>query len=206
MDIVNEVIASLVPEALRAFLARREEEGRRILLEELRVADIELETAAQSDAFIGMLYRWTEAWRQGAAFRNLRLLAQVMCSRSAYTPHGSDRFLMWAEAISSLTPDEIVFLAAIEQAQLSAGGGAGDDPDTLSRMLHALKESLLRWPWVAPTEAHFRMLCASTLRTGFVVPVQTWDDFVALSPMGEELVRMTKLHDAADDVIRSRTA
>ena len=76
----------------REFMGRRADEARDILVQELRRGNVDtLEVASEDEAF-SIIYRYSLAMRDGAARRNLRLLARVMVGLAQRDQLFSDEF------------------------------------------------------------------------------------------------------------------
>jgi hypothetical protein len=74
--------ASIPVSALKAFLKRRGDEARDILLEELRSGAIVPTQAAANDDAIAAVHRYLMASWQGSARVNLRLMAKAITGRN----------------------------------------------------------------------------------------------------------------------------
>lgn len=104
------VLGAAAKAALQARQARRAEEARHILLEELRAGratqyTVELEESAD------IALRYARAVREGVGRINLRMLAAVLAGQLAHEAVYADEFYRWADTLAGLTTEEIVVLA-----------------------------------------------------------------------------------------------
>jgi hypothetical protein len=104
---------SIVEVAISRYFRRRYEITRDILLEELREANISEAQAASEDDAIGVIVRYLRAARDGTARLNLRLLAKAIAGKLRSGGLVADEFLQYAEALSSLSRDEIIVLGTM---------------------------------------------------------------------------------------------
>ena len=81
--------ANTATNVFRAFMRRRTDEGCDILLGALRAGEIDSLHAANEDEVIAIMYRYLLAVRDGAARRNLRLLAGSALNLSVAVPAGT---------------------------------------------------------------------------------------------------------------------
>jgi hypothetical protein len=91
----------------------RAEQARDILFEELRQANVSEAHAASEDDAIAVIVRYLRAAREGAARLNLRLLAKVIVGQIQLGRLVADDFLQYAEALASLSRDEIVVIGTM---------------------------------------------------------------------------------------------
>lgn len=115
-DVAADVISVMgVPStALRSllgkFIEKRMEQAFKILLEELKKGKIDENTAASEDEKISIIYRYGLAAKEGAARKNLRLLAQVICGLARNNRLYTDEFHKYANVLSLLTKDQIYII------------------------------------------------------------------------------------------------
>lgn len=99
--------------AIGRFFRRRAEQARDILFEELSLVNISEAQAASEDDAIAVIVRYLRAAREGAARLNLRLLAKAIAGRLQSGRLVADEFLQYAEALASLSRDEIVLIGTM---------------------------------------------------------------------------------------------
>jgi hypothetical protein len=104
---------SVAGAAVGRYFRRRTEQARDILFEELRQANISDEQAASEDDAIAVIVRYLRAAREGAARLNLRLLAKAIAGKLRSGSLVADEFLQYAEALGSLSRDEIRVIGAM---------------------------------------------------------------------------------------------
>src|SRR5687767_13911055 len=90
---------SLAAEALARVMRRREGNAREILRTELAAGRIDIAIAMSEDEAAAILFRYIRAAQEGAARRNLRLLAQVIRGQLVLGTLVADRFLYLADMI-----------------------------------------------------------------------------------------------------------
>jgi hypothetical protein len=128
MTTLPEIIGALVSDAFELsgthggsvagavigrYFRRRGEQARNILFEELRRANISDAQAASEDDAIAVIARYLRAAREGAARLNLRLLAKAIAGKLRAGALVADEFLQYAEALASLSRDEIIVIGTI---------------------------------------------------------------------------------------------
>jgi hypothetical protein len=89
------------------------EQARDILFEELRKANVSDAQAASEDDAIAVVIRYLRAAREGAARLNLRLLAKAIAGKVQSSRLIADEFLQYAEALASLSRDEIIVIGTM---------------------------------------------------------------------------------------------
>jgi hypothetical protein len=95
------------------YFRRRDKLARDILFEEFRLANITDAQAASEDDAIAVIVRYLRAAREGAARLNLRLLAKVIAGQMHSRHLVADEFLQYAEALGSLSRDEVIVIGTI---------------------------------------------------------------------------------------------
>ena len=105
----------VIPEVMQKFFEKRRRQAFEILVEELRTAKIDPEEAAARDDVAAMFVKFYQAMSQGAAFNNLRLMAKILATKTADPSLRTDDFISWADAISGLSYEEVVFQATLHR-------------------------------------------------------------------------------------------
>jgi hypothetical protein len=114
--LANEVLSESFGETIRRLMERRARAAREILQDELSRAKINSADAMDKDEAAAMVFGYAEAAKQGAARRNLRMLAQIMAGLlSATPPIFANEFLRWSRILADLTHDEIIVLATMHE-------------------------------------------------------------------------------------------
>lgn len=128
--------------ALERVMRRREEQAREVLLDELRRGRRTEYEAASEDEAAAVLFRYLRAAQEGAARRNLRLMAQVIRGQLESGHLVADEFLYWSETLATLTRQEISFLGLM--IKVDREGDISGKPKT----------AFARWPDVVEGAIH----------------------------------------------------
>jgi hypothetical protein len=119
--------------AVGRYFRRKADQARDILCEELRQANISDAQAASEDDAIAVIVRYLRAAREGAARLNLRLLAKAIAGKLRSGSLVADEFLQYAEALGSLSRDEIIVIGAMYKMWAAHQVLAATDPAEASR-------------------------------------------------------------------------
>lgn len=118
---------SIAEVAISRYFRRRYEMARDILLEELRGGNISEAQAASEDDAIAVIVRYLRASWEGTARLNLRLLAKAIAGKLRSGGLVADEFLQYAEALSSLSRDEIIVLGTMYRYWIVQQESYGND-------------------------------------------------------------------------------
>lgn len=99
--------------ALATYLAKRADAAREILFDELRSGDIAPEQVAAEDDGVAVVHGFVRAAWEGKARVNLRLLAKAIKGQLQLGNLVADDFFLHADALASLSRDEIILLATM---------------------------------------------------------------------------------------------
>jgi hypothetical protein len=110
------------------YFRRRHEMARDILFEELRHANISDTQAALEDEAIAVIIRYLRAAQEGVARLNLRLLAKAIAGKLRSGSLVAEEFLRYAEALASLSRDEIIVIGAMYRVWAAHQVLAATDP------------------------------------------------------------------------------
>lgn len=172
--LANEVSKKLVgwsaQAVLKRILTQRLERARDVLLEELRQgrAAFELD-APDADEAVAILWRYYRAAEEGAARLNLRLMASVIDGQCTVGALYADEFLRWAELLSDLSREEVIFLATLyrlEQSLKTDTSKTGENSQ-LEETNTAAKTALVGS--VLQTDEEFAITAAALIRTGLIL-------------------------------------
>lgn len=160
-------------------LRGRVEAAREVLIDELRLGNVDLSAVPEEEA-ASVIYRYGRAAIEGAARVNLRLLAAVAAGQSRSEGLFADEFLRWADVLAGLRREELLVLGEFIKVSedVSPADGSKDEIDaTAARVWSAVTEALaLRQQF---TEERTRQICAAITRTGLIaVRAGTMDDIV----------------------------
>lgn len=175
-EIISAFIPDEAPTALPAgfppsrsaawkHLNRRGDEARAILLDELRRARVDYTGCVAEQHAAAICFRYIRAAHEGASRLTLRLLCQLIAAQMKAAELSSVNFLASADAIASLTPDEIAVLGALYQR----AGRGDDDGAGLHRGLAAwlaTKRDLMARGW---SEQYLFARCGAIQRIGLLV-------------------------------------
>jgi hypothetical protein len=128
--------------AIGRYFRRRAEQARDILFEELRHANIGDAQVASEDDKIAVIVRYLRAAREGAARLNLRLLAKVIAGQIQLGHLVADEFLQYAEALASLSRDEIVIIGTMYRLWSAHTMSASANPRTAANLWEEAVEEL----------------------------------------------------------------
>ena len=148
------------------YLRKRSEEAREIAIEELRSGQILDTEVPSSDEAAGVILRYYRAAREDAARINLRLLAKVIAGRLQAGNLVADEFIALANALDTLSRDEIVLLGTMYKHYVETEGEGSLDGKKPWDLAH---KSLCSG--VFATEDEFQAIGARSQRSGFVVPM-----------------------------------
>jgi hypothetical protein len=181
--------SQLVGEVYGAWLSKKSQEAHDILLSELKSGN-RIDGDFDVDAFFGLLFRYLNAVKQGAAKRNLRLLAQLL-ARGIHKDFRleSDKLAANALLLQDLRHDELQFIGAFWKEHLALGGSA-DTPELLHREINKKAVNILV-PEVFESMAKFTAIGVALQRTGLFYAPATWDGpLFCISPKLIELMTL----------------
>jgi hypothetical protein len=112
-EVAIDLAPGLLGTAIKEYLRQRAEEARLVLLDEVKKANIDAANAASKDDAIAVVFRFERAVREGTARLNLRLMAKAMAGSLHIGTLVADEFLLYADALATLSRDEIIVIAAI---------------------------------------------------------------------------------------------
>jgi hypothetical protein len=142
---------STVSVAIQQVFKKRLDAAREILLQEIADGQIDMSDAGELEEIAAIIYRYGRAAQEGAAKANLRLLAQVIAGKNSSITLTADRFLYYADVISSLKVDEIKLLGIMVREKAT----------TASQASEALKKLF--------SEQESEKIFQSLLRTGLII-------------------------------------
>jgi hypothetical protein len=174
------------------YLERKQTEAAEILIEEMAKGTSDPSSISESDVdpLIEITYRYSKAAADGAARRNLRLLAQVIAGLKRSKALEPDRFRKWANILEQLTRDELMVVGksiALRQKMVAAIDGLSFD------FFSILQEEMK----TAGYGSEAMSLYASVSRTGLLVPGSGFGSLVYRpSPWLDELGQLANVEDA----------
>jgi hypothetical protein len=176
------------------FMQKRLDQARDILLEELSSGQIDLLQAAQQDEAIAIIYRCMLAVRDGAARRNLRLLARVVSGLGQRDRLFADEFNKYAEALARLSRDEILVIGTLHMLKKFEQGQTEKAPP-IATYWPAVIRCLV--PSAFLTEEHVIAVCCSSQRSGLVINGLDFDSsaYYGTSPFMDEVAELVDFRD-----------
>ena len=187
-------LSELMGVVYQEWLNKKAKEAHAILLTEISKGK-RLSTDVDPNNFFGLLHRYLNATKQGAARQNLRLMAQVLAgSLESDCPFTPDELTSNAELVASLSRNEIKFLATIwkchQECQIDNGG--------VHVPICAHNKTLeLMVPKILNNEYEFFALGGALTRTGLIVAQSVWDGTrFDVTPRLAQLVRLCDLESA----------
>lgn len=185
---------------VQKFFRKRSEETTRLIIEALRTANVQPQDVEKEEGIAGMCVATYMAMAQGAAFRNLAVIAKVLAHKAADPNDKPDDFMAWVDAIAGLRHEEAVLLATLHQMTEAAKNSSERAPDKQ----HAIAVGETKRRLVGPSkliksEDEFQAMCGALTRTGFVILVSGYGSLTAApAPRLAELAKMANLQAWAD--------
>ncbi|MBU9426426.1 hypothetical protein [Burkholderia gladioli] len=182
-------------EMLDRLLKKRREEARNIMLDALRRGSVSL-NGVDLEESVPVLFRFIRAAEEGAARRNLRLLAEVFAGQARHKAIAADEFLYYADILSPLRREEIQFLGSLYRIWIEVSADLEDVSKVRVELSKRLKSELI--PELMCDDAEFFAIAASASRTGLVSRFSGWGgEFLQPSPLLVRLAQMVDLEAAA---------
>jgi hypothetical protein len=192
----------VIPEAMKAYFETRRQRAFEIAVEQLRIAKIDPEEAASRSEVAAMFVKFYQAMAQGAAFRNLRVIAKVLAHKAAHREERTDDFIMWADAIAGLLHEEAVLLAALHRHYARARVTKNNVADKVhNQAMSTLQGELVGMNKTFKTRESFEATGTALARTGFVILVTGWGGMISFapSPRLDDLALLASLDEWAED-------
>jgi len=182
--------------ALQRVFQQRAEAAREVLQDELRRGDITSLDAAGDDAAAAILFRYLRAAQEGAARRNLRLLAQVIRGQLSSGNLVADEFLSYADVLAPLRREEIVLLGAMAQRRDELREAAPSAVQTWTMV-----ENELFGTAMFPTRGHIKAAARALGRSGLVLLITIWNsDLTVLSVLFDKFAEFCDFEAASNEV------
>jgi hypothetical protein len=178
-------------------LRKRLEIARDIFLEEIKAGNAVKIKAATRDHEIGVMYRFSRAAQEGAARENLKLLAKFIVGFGERGKLFADDFYNFSAAISTLTRDELILIAALYRNRDVTGKIFLDERDTINNAWLASVEELV--PGIFTDKEEMQEIAGSAQRSGLVIAKSVWGGETYLPT--KRLYELSKTIDF-DDAIR----
>lgn len=189
--------STLVSQAIDSLLEPRRRRAADDLTEALRRGGLTLEEAIRKSPqmTVPMLLRYFRAADEGAARRNLRLLAQVFAGMVQRRPIYANEFLQVADILASLRREEIVLIGTLHRHLVPARAEGARDGAEASRADQAARKELV--PNIFSTKEMYEAVAGACMRTGLVVAVSGFGGLVyGTSPLMDQLAGIVSFDDA----------
>lgn len=193
----------VIPESMKRYLEGRKKRSFDILVEELRIGNVDPEEAAARDEVAAMFVKFYQAMAQGAAFRNLRIIAKILAHKAADPKERTDDFIMWADAIGGMTRDECIVLATLLRIGKIQSRDTGLPPtlNTHDVFKVARIELCGAGKRFSDTQSYYAT-CSAMVRTGLVIPASGYGSIeYVLSIRAVDLANMVLLDEWADEIL-----
>ena len=183
---------------IREYLNKRAEVGRDILFDQIGKGEISKIYAASEDESIAIIYRYGLAIREGAARRNLKLLALVIVGLARRDCLYADEFNKYAEMLARLSRDEILVIGTLHRHRTKAERNRGRSISTHEWWPKAVEELV---PLQFSSEEHVVAICCSAMRSGLVLTPRDFDSSgeFATSPIMDEVAELVDIEEALKD-------
>lgn len=187
--IVTTLIKVGLPAAVRQYQAAQAQVAEAALL---RAVSKGKTWAISDDKAAAAIWRYQRAMMEGAARRNLELLAEALVNFAADPEFVPNDFLRHADALASLSREEVLVVASFMRARRLLGDQASV-PQLWEEAIAAGKRYGFR------DEADFEAHAAPLARTGWLVPDSGFSFFgYRVGPAFSTIERIVDWDDAAD--------
>jgi hypothetical protein len=198
--VAKAALDTAVRQSLQVFMRRRANDALALVIEEIRTANVDPNDIEEREDVAAMLVAFFMAMAQGAAFKNLRIMAKVLARKTADPGARQDDFVMWSNAIGGLLHEETVLLATLHREFANAQREVEDKEEARKLALDRLTAELVGPGRLFAEETEFNAVCGALTRTGFIVLLNTWGGSVPIpAPRLMQLAKMANLQAWADD-------
>ena len=167
---------------LRSYIERQQEVALKILLEELTKGKIDDLHVAAEDERVAIVYQYFIAARNGAARRNLRLLARSIIGLARRDRLFVDEFSKYQHVLERLTRDQIVVVGCYLTEFSKHSQGIEAWKSMVSNLV----------PNDFPTDGHLRYIINECVALGLIVPASGYGMLVYhTSPLLHEITELT---------------
>jgi hypothetical protein len=188
--IVLDFLKEAVPHALAELQRRHLEAAREIIVRRLQRGKL---WAISDDDAAAALWTYLRAAQEGAARRNLEMMAEALATAAAEPSFYPNEFRRQASVLADLSREEVYVLAAFIRAKRGFPGG-GEDGAAKAGEWQAVCTDLLRQPALFPDGYAVEAHTAGLLRTGLVLPWSGLDAFTGFSST-PRLIALARLVD-----------
>jgi len=199
-DVVTDALslfgipAATLKRAVRAFVDRRIQNASDVLLEEMRQGHVDTLRVASEDDAIAIIHRYLLAARDGAAKRNLRLLAKVMVGLAQRDRLHVDEFAKHADLCARLSRDQIFVMGRL----VPYFRGLDRHPSKLAAIIENIQAKFLAEmvPAHFPTEDHLRVVMVQLYGLGLAKGLSWKESWMERpSPLMDEITELANFQD-----------
>jgi hypothetical protein len=191
-DVVTDALslfgipAATLKRAVRAFVDRRMQIASDVLLEEMRQGRVDSLRVANEDDAIAIIHRYLLAARDGAAKRNLRLLAKVMVGLAQRDQLYAEEFNKHADLFARLTRDQIFVIGRLAPHFR----GKGRDSEILAKILRDTHDQFVAEmvPAHFATKNHLRVVVWQLNGLGLAQGLPWEETMLQPSPLMDEII------------------
>jgi hypothetical protein len=111
--LARAALKQAVSKSIRRIMRVRAEFTFDALMDELRAARLSPDDVASRDDLAAMMIALFTTMSLGAAATNLRILARIIAHKAEKPDRGADEFVLWADIVGGLQPEELQFIAML---------------------------------------------------------------------------------------------
>lgn len=162
-------------EPLRRLRRRRHADAFEALAEELRLGNISVEEFTAEDGNVASMLRLLQCAEEGAARRNLRMMAQYIKNQHAAPRVRKDEFQRWAPILASLSDEEIAVLGTMHRCtSVERNANPMDSASYAKKAYDAARNELARRSRPFGTHDLFDATLSGLQRTGLILTVSAF--------------------------------
>lgn len=174
---------------------KRAETAREIFLAQLQEGHRFLEEADEFEEYVSVVHRYFRAAQEGAAKRNLRLMAAVANGLICRRPTYADEFLRYADTLSTMTRGELILVSTMHRLWSEHLQTFAPDAE-LGQFREKVTAALV--PEVFVGKEELDAVSWATTRTGLVLVLSGWGGvFFLPSPQLEKIVALAPVEEIA---------
>ena len=193
-------VGELLSTSVQRLMATRTSAVRAAIVEDARNARVELNDLVLKDENVAMMVALVDALRQGAAIRNLRIIARILTYKASHPAEGTDDFLNWTDTVRALTTKEIIFLLTLWRSfQEDPDEPDADRDPNKSARAKAFTKLVGAGKLLRDTQ-EYEVYGYSLLRTGLVAMISIMAEFNMFRPTEKlaKLIEMARLNEWAE--------
>ncbi|HEY7609300.1 MAG TPA: hypothetical protein VIF14_08725 [Alphaproteobacteria bacterium] len=182
---------------VESYRARKQEDYRRVLLEELRQGTTSPLHAASDDEMVALTADIVQSMEAGIARRNLRYLIRLLRGLSGQRPIYAADFQRFQKIVADLSREEMILLATLHsEVKIER---AKNPNYTMPEPWNRAETKLV--PSIFSTSAEMRATAFALLRTGLLMTREDADSiaYPAPTPLLDEVVRLASFEDLVSE-------